>query len=233
MKVVISNLDSLLVSVASLPQSDHEIARDFQPKKKKTFLASRVLLRLALKSFYALNDIPSLSFGSHGKPYFDPSLSLFFNFSHSGNYIGVAFSNIEMGFDIECVKERKNFHGLCKKVLTDPEKNYIFKLSEKEQREFFTLLWTVRESLLKDSGLGLVGLSKLHIDPEHNCGMASDNPTLRVHSYNIASLFPKSSERVYFSLTDRKSDKVEFFTVEGNALKELNNPQSERVIKIN
>lgn len=233
MKVVISNLDSLLVSVASLPQSDHEIARDFQPKKKKTFLASRVLLRLALKSFYALNDIPSLSFGSHGKPYFDPSLSLFFNFSHSGNYIGVAFSNIEMGFDIECVKERKNFHGLCKKVLTDPEKNYIFKLSEKEQRELFTLLWTVRESLLKDSGLGLVGLSKLHIDPEHNCGMASDNPTLRVHSYNIASLFPKSSERAYFSLTDRKSDKVEFFTVEGNALKELNNPQSERVIKIN
>lgn len=233
MKVVISNLDSLLVSVASLPQSDHEIARDFQPKKKKTFLASRLLLRLALKSFYALNDIPSLSFGSHGKPYFDPSLSLFFNFSHSGNYIGVAFSNIEMGFDIECVKERKNFHGLCKKVLTDPEKNYIFKLSEKEQREFFTLLWTVRESLLKDSGLGLVGLSKLHIDPEHNCGMASDNPTLRVHSYNIASLFPKSSERAYFSLTDRKSDKVEFFTVEGNALKELNNPQSERVIKIN
>lgn len=233
MKVIISTLDSLLASVDSLPKSDHEIARDFQPKKKITFLASRVLLRLALTSFYALNDIPSLSFGPHGKPYFDPSFSIFFNFSHSGNYIGVAFSNIEMGFDIECVKERKNFQGLCKKVLTDPEKNYIFKLSEKEQREFFTLLWTVRESLLKDSGLGLVGLSKLHIDPEHNCGMASDNPTLRVHSYNIASLFPKSSERAYFSLTVRKSDKIEFFTVDGSALKELNNQQSERVIKIN
>ena len=233
MKVVISTLDSLLVSVDSLPQSDHEIAHDFQPKKKMTFLASRVMLRLALKSFYALNDVPSLSFGPHGKPYFDPSFSIFFNFSHSGNYIGAAFSNIEMGFDIECVKERKNFQGLCKKVLTDPEKNYIFKLSEKEQREFFTLLWTVRESLLKDSGLGLVGLSKLHIDPEHNCGKASDNPTLRVHSYNIASLFPKSSERAYFSLTVRKSDKIEFFTVDGSALKEINNPKTERIIKIN
>ena len=233
MKVVISTLDSLLVSVDSLPQIDHEIAHDFQPKKKMTFLASRVLLRLALKSFYALNDVPSLSFGPHGKPYFDPSLSIFFNFSHSGNYIGAAFSNIEMGFDIECVKERKNFQGLCKKVLTDPEKNYIFKLSEREQREFFTLLWTVRESLLKDSGLGLVGLSKLHIDPEHNCGMASDNPTLCVHSYNIASLFPKSSERAYFSLTDRNSDKIEFFTVDGSTLKELNNPKTERIIKIN
>ena len=233
MKVVISTLDSLLVSVDSLPQSDHEIAHDFQPKKKMTFLASRVLLRLALKSFYALNDVPSLSFGPHGKPYFDPSLSIFFNFSHSGNYIGAAFSNIEMGFDIECVKERKNFQGLCKKVLTDPEKNYIFKLSEKEQREFFTFLWTVRESLLKDSGLGLVGLSKLHIDPEHNCGMASDNPILRVHSYNITSLFPKSSERAYFSLTDRSSVNIEFFTVDGCALKELNTLQSERIIKIN
>ena len=233
MKVVISTLDSLLVSVDSLPQSDHEIAHDFQPKKKMTFLASRVLLRLALKSFYALNDVPSLSFGPHGKPYFDPSFSIFFNFSHSGNYIGAAFSNIEMGFDIECVKDRKNFQGLCKKVLTDPEKNYIFKLSEKEQREFFTLLWTVRESLLKDSGLGLVGLSKLHIDPEYNCGKASDNPSLRVHSYNIASLFPKSSERAYFSLTDRNSDKIEFFTVDGSALKELNTLQSERIIKIN
>ena len=94
-------------------------------------------------------------------------------------------------------------------------------------------MWTIRETLLKDSGLGLVGLSKLHIDPEHNCGMASDNPTLRVHSYNIASLFPKSSERAYFSLTDRKFDEIEFFTVDGNALKELKNPQSERVIKIN
>ena len=118
-----------------------------------TFLASRVLLRLALKSFYALDEVPSRSFGSHGKPYFDPDLSLFFNFSHSGNYIGAAFGSTEMGFDIECVKDRKNFQGLCKKVLTDPEKNYIFKLSEKDQREFFTLLWTVRESLLKDSVL--------------------------------------------------------------------------------
>ena len=233
MKVIISTLDSLLASVDSLPKRAHAIARDFQPKKKMSFLASRVLLRIVLKSFYSLDDIPSLSFGSHGKPYFDPSLSLFFNFSHSGNYIGAAFGNTEMGFDIECVKERKNFQGLCKKVLTDPEKNYIFKLSDKEQREFFTLLWTVRESLLKDSGLGLVGLSKLHIDPEHNCGTASDNPILFVHSYNIASLFPNAKEKAYFSLTKRNSEKIEFFTVDGSALKELYNTKTERIIKIN
>ena len=55
-------------------------------------------------------------------------------------YIGAAFGSTEMGFDIECVKDRKNFQGLCKKVLTDPEKNYIFKLSEKDQREFFTIV---------------------------------------------------------------------------------------------
>ena len=219
MKVIITTLDSLLASVDSLPKSDHEIAHDFQPKKKNTFLASRVLLRLALKSFYCLDEVPALSFGSHGKPYFDPSLSLFFNFSHSGNYIGAAFGNCEMGFDIECVKER--------------EKNYIFKLSDKEQREFFTLLWTVRESLLKDSGLGLVGLSKLHIDPGHNCGTASDNPTLCVHSYNIASLFPNTKEKAYFSLTQRNSDKIEFFTIENNVLSELKFLQSEREIKIN
>lgn len=233
MQVIISTLDSLLASVDSLPQSDHDVSRDFQSKKKMTFLASRVLLRLALKSFYALDEVPSLSFGSHGKPYFDPDLSLFFNFSHSGNYIGAAFGSTEMGFDIECVKDRKNFQGLCKKVLTDPEKNYIFKLSEKDQREFFTLLWTVRESLLKDSGLGLVGLSRLCIDPERNCGAAPDNPILCVHSYNIASLFPSSFEKAFFSLTARVSDKIEFFTIEGITLKKLNNIQTERIIKIN
>lgn len=218
MKVVISTLDSLFVSVDFLPQSDHEIAYNFQPKKKMTFLASRVLLRLALKSFYALDDVPSLYFGSHGKPYFDPSLSIFFNFSHSGNYIGAAFSNIEMGFDIECVKERKNFQGLCKKVLTEPEKNYIFKLSEKEQREFFTLLWTVRESLLKDSGLGLVGLSSLSFDIEKEIGRAIDNQPLLVNSYFLGALSEDYITPAYFSLTLRKEEKVDFYIYEKGSL---------------
>lgn len=233
MKVVISTLDSLVVSVDSLPKSDHETARDFQSKKKKTFLASRVLLRLALKAFYALDEVPALSFGPHGKPYFDPAFSIFFNFSHSGNYIGAAFSKVETGFDIECVKARKNFQGLCKKVLTSPERDFVCKFAEQQQREFFTLLWTVRESLLKDSGLGLVGLSKLQINPELRRGFSPDNPALCVHSYKITSLFPSAHEKAYFSLTDRSADKIEFYTVEHDGLKALTHVKAEGTIRIN
>ena len=123
-----------------------------------------------------------------------------------------------MGFDIECVKERKNFQGLCKKVLTEPEKNYIFKLSEKEQREFFTLLWTVRESLLKDSGLGLVGLSSLSFDIEKEIGRAIDNQPLLVNSYFLGALSEDYITPAYFSLTLRKEEKVDFYIYEKGSL---------------
>ena len=74
MKVVISTLDSLFVSVDFLPQSDHEIAYNFQPKKKMTFLASRVLLRLALKSFFSVVALPSVFLGDQGNADFVTTL---------------------------------------------------------------------------------------------------------------------------------------------------------------
>ena len=216
-----------------MPDTDLLLSKDFPEKKKQNFLISRILLRLSLKSFYNLDEIPSFIFGSYGKPYFIKEPQLFFNLSHSGNYIGIAFSDNEMGLDIECIKQRKNFGALCEKVLSESEIKFLEALSDTDKLNLFTLLWTAREALLKDSGLGLVGLSALSFDIKRRRAIAYDNCALTLHSYKVTDLLKSATSKAFFSVTLRKEESIEFFTIENSKLKNLASPNLSAEFNVN
>ena len=79
----------------------------------------------------------------------------FFNLSHSGEMAVCAFSDEEVGIDIERNKEFSD--SLIGYVFDDREKKYICDRagSEEERNALYTSLWTVKESLMKYNGQGL------------------------------------------------------------------------------
>lgn len=93
--------------------------------------------------------------GDHGKPYIEGS-RVHFNLSHCGNVVIAAFSDAEVGADIEYIGRGSN--AVIQRVFTQDERDYIAVApSEKAANRRFCEIWTAKEAFLKYCGAGLGG----------------------------------------------------------------------------
>jgi 4'-phosphopantetheinyl transferase len=116
-----------------------------QAEDKARCLVSGLLLRKVC----GVVDDNQLVFGKNGKPYLKDG-GIYFNISHSGDYVALATSEHEVGVDIEKVN-----------VYSDAVAIRCFSRAELEWmqkegcNEAFYFLWTAKESVMKACGLGL------------------------------------------------------------------------------
>lgn len=102
--------------------------------------------------------------GPHGRPAFsDPSLPDF-SISHSGDWLWLAIGEQPLGLDVEQHRPRRNLDKLMAHVLSPRELAWV-STQDDELRAFYRL-WTLREAVLKASGRGLAGLSRLQLFPD-------------------------------------------------------------------
>ena len=121
----------------------HETAR------KETVLAW-ALLRFALGE-KGVTALPRLSFSERGKPRFE-SEKLFFNLSHSKGRVCAAISATgEIGVDVQ--KKSAFSQNMIRRVFTEAERLLGEKQADKDA--FFTRLWAIKESCLKNTGTGI------------------------------------------------------------------------------
>jgi len=111
---------------------------------KARCLVSGLLLRLICG---VTNDC-QLTYTENEKPYLKNS-SVYFNISHSGDYVVLATSHREIGVDIEKINTYSN--KVAVRCFTQQE--YEWMLHEGDNEAFFRL-WTAKESVMKASGLG-------------------------------------------------------------------------------
>lgn len=88
----------------------------------------------------------------YGKPFVKKYPNLYFNISHSGDWIGNCFDNKPIGLDIEKVKAIDL--EVAKEYFTNAE--YLELLSKKGHKRlnYFYELWTCKESYIKAIGKG-------------------------------------------------------------------------------
>ena len=133
-------------------------------KNKYLSLGVEILIKKACEDFgidYLNEDI---IFNEHGKPSFKSS-KYFFNTAHSGKYAFCVISDVEIGCDIEEIKEYKE--RVAERFFSEKERNYIEVSPNKE--EMFYRLWTLKESYTKCLGTGLsIPLNSFELDNSGN-----------------------------------------------------------------
>ena len=151
-------------------------------KDKKLSLGAGVLLYSGLKNLNILDEI--ICFNENGKPYIQNYENVYFNISHSNKYVVCAFSDKEIGIDIE-----ENFlfdERLIENVYNLEEIEYI-KQSKKDK--LYTKLWTTKESLMKYLGTGItLNPKNISIDLESNKCIKCDllnSKEIYFKNYNI------------------------------------------------
>ncbi len=108
------------------------------------------LLEEVLARKYGIRH-PELSIKPYGKPYLKKGPC--FNLSHTHGAVAAAFSETEVGLDMEEI--RSYLPTLPKRVLSAGEFSWFQECGELK-KDFFTL-WTLKESYLKFLGSGLQG----------------------------------------------------------------------------
>lgn len=134
----------------------------------KRCILAESLLRYSLFQIYPSKSEFVISCNAYGKPYIEHIENFFYNISHSGKWVVVAFGNSEVGVDVEKIGWNSSFDGILNKFYTKEERRYISSLiDENEKAERFTKIWTLKESYIKFLGIGLSkGLSFFSIDGE-------------------------------------------------------------------
>ncbi len=133
--------DSKLVDCLKKVSINEELSN-----KRRETLLGRVMLGYLLKIHCGL-DCYELFFNKNGKPYLK-NRDLYFNISHSGNYIVCALDANEIGCDVQAVIAYNP--RVASRFFCQAETDYINRCENRE--EIFFRLWALKESILKAKG---------------------------------------------------------------------------------
>ena len=107
------------------------------------------LLRMALGT-----NSYEIRTGEYGKPEISGRKDFYFNLSHSGSWVVLAFGDSQVGVDVETYRENVNIASFAKRFFTPEEARYCLEASDNPYPRFFQI-WTGKESYLKYLGTGL------------------------------------------------------------------------------
>ncbi len=139
--------------LAAAPPERRERAERFRFRKDKQLsLAAWLLLDTMLRREGVRSY--SLEYGPQGKPALAGRARPQFNLSHSEERVMCAVSESEVGCDVERVRDIEL--GIARRFFYAGEYSYIMSGPDAaERRERFYRLWTLKESYMKATGLGM------------------------------------------------------------------------------
>lgn len=147
--------DAALRLAAGLSEyRQRKIRRYSYDKARLQALEAGLLLDYCLRRYGLRERGMRIGFGERGKPYFLDFPDLHFNLSHSGPLAMAAFSDFELGCDIQML--RKADLRLVDRFFSREEADLIHSFKEGEERDrHFCDTWTLKESFVKATGEGL------------------------------------------------------------------------------
>lgn len=96
--------------------------------------------------------MPIISHNHYGKPFINDA-KFYYNLTHSGDWVGLAYGRNEVGLDIERVVDERN--QLSYSFLTDKEMQFLCDYRGKSHKQQLVRLWTIKEAYVKWLGTGL------------------------------------------------------------------------------
>ncbi|NOX46626.1 MAG: 4'-phosphopantetheinyl transferase superfamily protein [Chlorobi bacterium] len=138
-----------------LPESSQQKINTFKnlPDLQRSLLGEVIARRVLSEKTATPGKAIVFEKSEKGKPYLAGHSNPYFNISHSGNYVVLAFADEEVGIDVE--KIRPINYRVAKRFYSKAEFAELDKKDGQEKLEFFFDLWTLKESYLKLLGKGL------------------------------------------------------------------------------
>jgi 4'-phosphopantetheinyl transferase len=127
---------------------------------RRAYVAAHALLRVRLSEH--LGGAPQdwrFAAAAHGKPFLlDAPHDLRFSLTHARDMVAVALcEGADIGVDVEPANRRAESLKLAERFFAPQEATYLRSLEGDARCEAFFAIWTVKEAVVKATGLGLAG----------------------------------------------------------------------------
>lgn len=156
--------------IADLPTEERERANRYQVDiARQRFIVARTVLRRQLGTSIGVHpEALVFASGSRGKPRLalpETDASPQFNLSHSGNVVVLAIASVDVGVDVESLREVSNAERMARRFFSPNEQLKINTLGGAPRNRAFLRIWTQKEAYLKATGLG-VGMALREVETE-------------------------------------------------------------------
>lgn len=140
---------------AAVPAARREkVDRLRAPAAKRLSLAAGALLTQTLTEEGVGAEEMEFALGPFGKPYLPLCPDVQFSLSHSGERVMCVVADRAVGCDIQVTTRREL--RVAERFFSAPERDFVFAPpDEKARLDRFYRIWTLKESFLKCTGLGL------------------------------------------------------------------------------
>lgn len=167
-------------------EKQHRILRQRIKRAADTMVVGGALVRHMLWTQFSIPLDTQIGYGKFGKPYLPNYPNVYFNLSHSGQYVVCAVSDRPVGIDIQVI--RPYYLDVARRVYNPGELEQIKNSADPASE--FTKLWTKKEAYLKMLGCGLITDIKATA-----CSTASQMKTLKYENTYL-SYFSAGNEDV-------------------------------------
>ncbi|MGL4346220.1 MAG: 4'-phosphopantetheinyl transferase family protein [Cellulosilyticaceae bacterium] len=117
-------------------------------------LYSELMVKKIIKeTLYLVEDQINIQTNAYGKPFVEGYPKFHYNVSHSGDWIVCAVASSPVGIDVEEIGDIDL--DIAKRFFSPKEVDYLFSKDLAYQKECFFELWTLKESYIKQIGVGL------------------------------------------------------------------------------
>lgn len=140
---------------------------------------------------------------SSGKPYFIKPDNWFFNISHSRNIGVCAIGQVDLGIDIEIMKEKRSIMPISKMWFTKEESSFLAGHSSHRMENFYHI-WSRKESQIKLMGKSVWNMKKIPslIKDRANLKSWQVNTEENVFSLSLSSAADKNRHMKIDIITD-------------------------------
>lgn len=158
-KVILANIEKMKYEPENVPgEILPYYAEKFRKYKREEDARQELLCGILLKKYLGVWKTEQVGYGKDGKPFLNyPDRRPWkYNLSHSGTWVALGISDVEIGVDIERI--RRYHSATVRKLFTEEEQTLLEQVeSEEERNVFFTGMWTEWEAVLKLEGSGFAG----------------------------------------------------------------------------
>lgn len=140
-----------MITTAFFPSEMKEKIRNlhFEEDQKRSIGVRRLLLKAMQDKGFKHFSFSEIQYQSSGKPFVNSGL--YFNMSHNGRFLACGVGEVELGLDVEEMKEID--WEIFRSYFSSTEWDLIQK-AERPLAQFYQY-WTVKEAILKLIGTGL------------------------------------------------------------------------------
>lgn len=180
------------------PYRRQKIALLKNENDKRRSLGAAIALDKALGGYGLEERAMEYELGSHGKPFLRYHPEIHFSLSHSKDYAICSIGSDDIGNDIEWVRGGKE--NVAKRFFAAEELAWIENAKDlKERDERMFRIWTMKESFLKVTGLGMsLSLKDFAVVMEENGNIklrqTIDEKVYHIKEYALPLIFNEQAE---------------------------------------